>query len=198
MIVCVAESPTSVKIVGAGLSVAEVLATPSTDDVDALASVGLDFDSVVLVCCLAGVDLGESSMVEVGVPDNLPKSVLSTPSACSMEFSGIGLLIEAQPSSMGSRNCDSAFGSSLVQWKNMQTRTLSRKDPLEALHMHLGLLMPQSLNPIQLSMHCENTTDVDEDASTWPRSGSRSAVANKVVLRCFLTPIFGRLGSDVL
>jgi hypothetical protein len=75
----------------------------------------------------------------------------------------------------------------------MQTRTLSRKDPLEALHMHLGLLMPQSLNPMQLSMHCENTTDVDEDASTWPRSGSRRAVANKVVLRCFLTPIFGRL-----
>lgn len=193
MIVWVAESPTSVKIVGAGLPVAEVLATPSTDDVDALASVGLDFDSVVLVCCLAGVDLGESSMVEVGVPASLPMSVLSTPSACSMESSGIGLLIEAQPSSMGTRNCDSALGSSLVQWKNMQTRTLSRKDPLEALHMHLGLLMPQSLNPMQLSMHCENTTDVDEDASTWPRSGSRRAVATKVVLRCFLTPIFGRL-----
>jgi hypothetical protein len=105
MIVWVAESPTSVKVVGAGLSVAaEVLATPSTDDVDALASVGLDFDSVVLVCCLAGVDLGESSMVEVGVPDSLPRSVLSTPSACSMESSGIGLLIEAQPSSMGTRN----------------------------------------------------------------------------------------------
>lgn len=164
----------------------EEVVSLSADDAGALVLVGWVFDSVVLVCCLAGVDFGESVTVVLVVLDSLPKRVLRTASACSIDSSGMGLLIPAQPACMGNMNSDSALDSSFVQWNDMHTRTLSMKDPLAALHIHFGRVMPQLLKPMQLSMHCENTV-VD---STWLRKGRRTAVASSALLRCFLTPIF--------
>lgn len=196
-----------VVLAGGWLATAVVGALSSADEPNALVSVGFVSDSVVgscrviLLCCgvVVGVVIGVSlAMVVVVVVSevasgSLAMRVPSTRLASSMELSGIGLSIDAQPASMGCRNSASALRTSPVQWWYMQTRTLSRKEPLAALHMHLGLPTPQAPLPMQLSMQVEKTTDeeVEEEVEeTWLRKGRMTAVARSADRRCFGSAIF--------